>query len=164
MRRALGVVRALFWASAALWAILVALSWAAPALLEERFFLTLSGASLGLAMVSSGFLFWQELRAGRQELRTIRRENRALLTEEGSEWTPKTWLYATAFGLSFFVSWYLLPACSSPEPKPPAFERRRSLRREAGRHLPHDTDAARPCSSSPRPAALLFRGGAGKIS
>jgi hypothetical protein len=30
--------------------------------------------------------------------------------EESEEWTPKAWLYATAFGLSFFVSWYLLPA------------------------------------------------------
>ena len=110
MRRVVGVVRALFWASAVLWAVLVALSWAVPALLEKRFFLNLSGASLGLAMVSSGFLFWQELRAGRQESRTIRRENRALLTEEGGEWTTEAWLYATAFGLSFFVSWYLLPA------------------------------------------------------
>lgn len=110
MRRLISVVTAVFWASAVLWAVLVALSWAAPALLEERFFLNLSGASLGLAMVSSAFLFWQELRTGRQELRAARRENRAILMEEGSEWTPKAWLYATAFGLSFSVSWYLLPA------------------------------------------------------
>jgi hypothetical protein len=110
MRRVMGVVTLVFWASAALWAVLVALSWFAPALLEERFFLNLSGASLGLAMVSSAFLFWQELRAGRQESRAIRRQNRAIPVEEGSEWTPKAWLYATAFGLSFFVSWYLLPA------------------------------------------------------
>jgi hypothetical protein len=110
MRRVVGVVTVLFWASAALWAVLVALSWAAPTLLEELFFLNLSGASLGLAMVTSGFLFWQELRAARQELRAVRRENRAIRVEEGSEWTPKAWLYATAFGLSFFVSWYMLPA------------------------------------------------------
>jgi hypothetical protein len=110
MRGVVGVITVLFWASAALWAVLVALSWAAPSLLEERFFLNLSGASLGLAMVSSGFLFWQELRAGRQELRASRRQYRAIRVEEGSEWTPKAWLYATAFGLSFFVSWYLLPA------------------------------------------------------
>jgi hypothetical protein len=110
MSRMVSVVTALFWGSAALWAVLVTLSWAAPALLEERLFLNLSGASLGLAMVSSAFLFWRELRAGRQELRAVRRRNRAIHVEEGSEWTPKAWLYATAFGLSFFVSWYLLPA------------------------------------------------------
>ena len=110
MRGVVGVITVLFWASAALWAVLVALSWAAPSLLEERFFLNLSGASLGLAMVSSGFLFWQELRAGRQELRASRRHYRAIRVEEDSEWTPRAWLYATAFGLSFFVSWYLLPA------------------------------------------------------
>jgi hypothetical protein len=110
MRRVVGVVTVLFWASAALWGVLVALFWTAPALLEERFFLNLSGASLGLAMISSGFLFWQELRASRHELRAIRRQNRAIRVEEGSEWTAKAWLYATAFGLSFFVSWYLLPA------------------------------------------------------
>ena len=79
-------------------------------MLEERFFLNLSGASLGLEMVSSAFLLWQGLRAGRQALRAVRRENRAIPVEEGGDWTPKAWLYATAFGLSFFVSWYLLPA------------------------------------------------------
>lgn len=79
-------------------------------MLEERFFLNLSGASLGLEMVSSAFLLWQGLRAGRQELRAVRRENRAIPVEEGGDCTPKAWLYATAFGLSFFVSWYLLPA------------------------------------------------------
>jgi hypothetical protein len=83
MRRVMGVVTIVFWASAAVWAVLVALSWVAPALLEERFFLNLSGASLGLAMVSSAFLFWQELRAGRQE-------SRAIPVEEGGEWTPKS--------------------------------------------------------------------------
>jgi hypothetical protein len=30
--------------------------------------------------------------------------------DEDEEWTPRAWLYATAFGLSFFLSWYLLPA------------------------------------------------------
>src|ERR671916_719352 len=70
----------------------------------------LSGASVGLAMVCSGFLFWPEVRANRQQLRAIPRESRDISTEEGDEWTPKAWLYATAFGLSFFVSWYLLPA------------------------------------------------------
>lgn len=110
MRRVVGVVTVLFWASAALWAVLVALSWAAPALLKERSFVNLSGASLGLAMISSAFLFWQEVRANRQEFRAVRRQSRGIPVEEGSEWTPKAWLYATAFGLSFFVSWYLLPA------------------------------------------------------
>jgi hypothetical protein len=49
---------------------------------------------LGLAMVSSVLLFWQELRANRQD----------------DEWTPMGWLYATAFGLSAFLSLYMLPA------------------------------------------------------
>jgi hypothetical protein len=61
-------------------------------------------------MVSSAILFWQELRANRQESHAVRRESRDISVEEGEEWTPKAWHYATAFGLSFFVSWYLLPA------------------------------------------------------
>jgi hypothetical protein len=69
----------------------------------------LSGAVVGLTMVSSGFLFWQELRTNRQELRPLRRKSH-IPVEEGDEWSPKAWLYATTFGLSFFVSWYLLPA------------------------------------------------------
>ena len=110
MRRLVGVIMVLFWASAALMTALVVLSWVAPGVRDEQTFLTLSGASVGLAMVSSGFLFWQELRTNRQELRAIRRESRDIRAEEGDEWSPKAWLYATAFGLSFFVSWYLLPA------------------------------------------------------
>ena len=110
MERVVSLMTVAFWASAGLWVVLVALSGVAPALLDERFFLNLSGASLGLAMVTSASLFWQELRASRQELRAIRRENRAIRVEEDSEWTPRAWLYGTAFGLCFFVSWYLLPA------------------------------------------------------
>jgi hypothetical protein len=110
MRRVVGVVTVLFWGSAALMTALVGLSWVAPGVRDEQSFLSLSGASVGLAMVSSGFLFWQENRANRQVNRTVRRENRDIRVEEGEEWTPKAWLYATAFGLSFFVSWYLLPA------------------------------------------------------
>ena len=57
MRRVVGVVTGLFWVNTALWAVLVALSWAAPALLEERFFLNLSGASVGLARSRPGSCF-----------------------------------------------------------------------------------------------------------
>ena len=103
MRRLVGVVTVVFWASVALMMVLVVLSWVAPGLRDEQSFLSLSGVSVGLAMVCSGFLFWQQLRA-------IRRESRDISAEEGEEWTPKAWLYATAFGLSFFISWYLLPA------------------------------------------------------
>ena len=110
MERALGVVRVLFWASAALMTVLVVLFWAAPGVSAARSFNLLGGAVLGLAMVTSAFLFWQELRANRQELRTFRRESRDIRVEGDTEWTPKAWLYATAFGLSFFLSWYLLPA------------------------------------------------------
>jgi hypothetical protein len=111
MKRVVGATTVAFWTSAALWAVLVALFAVAPSfLLEERFFLTLSGASLGLAMVSSGFLFWQELRASRQELRAIRRKNHAIRVEDDREWTPRAWLYGTACALFFFVSWFLLPA------------------------------------------------------
>ncbi len=111
MKRVVGVTTVAFWTSAALWAVLVALFAVAPSfLLEERFFLTLIGASLGLAMVTSGFLFWQELRVSRQELRAIRRENRAIRVEDDREWTPRAWLYGIACALSFFISWFLLPA------------------------------------------------------
>jgi hypothetical protein len=110
MKRVVGGTAVAFWTSAALWAVLLALSAVAPSLLEERFFRTLSGASLVLAMVTSGFLFWQELRASRKELRAIRRENRAIRVEDDREWTPRAWLYGTACALFFFVSWYLLPA------------------------------------------------------
>ena len=111
MKRVVGGTTVAFWTSAALWAVLVALFAVAPSfLLEERFFLTLIGASLVLAMVTSGFLFWQELRASRQELRAIRRENRAIRVEDDREWTPRAWLYGIACALSFFVSWFLLPA------------------------------------------------------
>jgi hypothetical protein len=88
MRRVVGVVTVAFWASAALMTVLVGLSWVAPGLRDQQSFLLLSGVSVGLAMVCSGLLS----------------------AEEGEEWTPKAWLYATAFGLSFFISWYLLPA------------------------------------------------------
>ena len=111
MKRVVGGTTVVFWTSVALWAVLVALFAVAPSfLLEERFFLTLIGASLVLAMVTSGFLFWQELRASRQELRAIRRENHAIRVEDDREWSPRAWLYGIACALSFFVSWFLLPA------------------------------------------------------
>ena len=110
MRRLVGVTKVLFWASVSMTAVLVLISWVASGLRDERSFLLLSGASVGLAMVSSGFLFWRELRDIRQESRAVRRESRDIPVEEIGEWTPRAWLYATAFGLSFFLSWYLLPA------------------------------------------------------
>jgi hypothetical protein len=110
MRRVVGVATVLFWASAALMTVLVVLFWVAPGLREARSLNLLGGMFVGLAMVSSAFLFWQELRANRQEIRAVRRESRGISVDEDEEWTPKAWLYATAFGLSFFLSWYLLPA------------------------------------------------------
>ncbi len=110
MRRLVGVTTILFWASASITLVLVALSWVASGLRDEWAFNLSSGAAVGLAMVTSGLLFWLELRDTRRESRTLRRENRAVPVEDLGEWTPKAWLYATAFGLSFFVSWYLLPA------------------------------------------------------
>ena len=110
MRRVVDVVTVLFWASAALMAAWVALSWVAYGVRDERSFLLLGGALLALTMVSSAFLFCYEARASRREHRAVRREKRAVPVDEGGEWTPMAWLYATAFGLSFFVSWYLLPA------------------------------------------------------
>ena len=110
MRRMVGVVTVAFWASAALMTVLVGLSWVAPGLRDEQAFLSLSGVSVGLAMVCSGLLFWHEVRANRQQLRAVRRESRDISVEEGNEWTPRAWLYALAFGFSFLLSWYLLPA------------------------------------------------------
>jgi hypothetical protein len=115
MRRVVGVATVLFWASAALMTVLVVLFWVTPGLREERSLNLLGGIFVGLALVSSGFLFWQERRAIRQESRTVRRESREISVEEDEEWTPRAWLYATAFGLSFFLSWYLCcQPCSSP--------------------------------------------------
>ena len=110
MRRVVGVAAVLFWASAALMTVLVVLFWVAPGLREERSLHLMGGVFVGSAMVSSAFLFWQERRAIRQESRAARRESREISVEEDEEWTPRAWLYATAFGLSFFLSWYLLPA------------------------------------------------------
>jgi ABC-type Fe3+ transport system permease subunit len=110
MKRVLGVATVVFWVSAALMAVLVVLSWVAPGVRDAWSFNLLGGTCAGLAMISSAFLFWQELRSNRQELRAVRRESRDISVEEGNEWTPKAWLYATAFGISFLLSWYLLPA------------------------------------------------------
>ena len=110
MRRVVGVATVLFWASAALMTVLVVLFWVAPGLREERSLNLLGGIFVGLAMVSSAFLFWHERRAIRQESRAVRRESREISVDEDEEWTPRAWLYATAFGLSFFLSGYLLPA------------------------------------------------------
>ena len=110
IKRVVGVVTVVFWVSAALMTVLVVLSWAAPGMRDQWSFNLLGGTCAGLAMVSSAFLFWQELRTNRQELRAVRRESRDISMEEGNEWTPRAWLYATAFGFSFLLSWYLLPA------------------------------------------------------
>jgi hypothetical protein len=100
MRRLVGVVTVVFWASVALMMVLVVLSWVAPGLRDEQSFLSLSGVSVELVMVCSALLFWQENCANRQQLRAVRRESRDIrVEEEGEEWTPKAWLYATAFSL-----------------------------------------------------------------
>lgn len=102
MRRAVGFAKVLLWACAALLAILVVLSWAAPGLRDETSFLLLGGT----AVVCSAFLLWRELRTNRRELRAARRESRDVPFEEGAEWTSKVWFYV----LTFFLSWYALPA------------------------------------------------------
>jgi len=104
-----GVVTVLFWASATLAIVLAVLAWAVPGLREAWSFNLLGGACVGLAMVSSAFLFWQELHSNRQEMRAVRRESRDISVEEGNEWTPRALLYGLAFGFSFVLSWYLLP-------------------------------------------------------
>jgi uncharacterized membrane protein (DUF4010 family) len=96
MRRAISVaVKALFWTSVALATVLVLISWVVPELTTLRAFDLLDGAALGVAMVTSGSLFWQDVRTNRQH---------------DDEWSPVAWLYATAFGLSLFISLYMLPA------------------------------------------------------
>lgn len=107
---ALVAVTVLFWVSTALMVVLTLLSWVAPGIREERSFDLLDGACVGLVMVTSGFLFWRELRTNRRASRAGRRETRGVLVEEDNDWTPMAWLYATAFGLSSFISLYLLPA------------------------------------------------------
>src|SRR5215212_1337957 len=87
MRRVVGVATVLLWASAALMTVLVVLFWVAPGLREERSLNLLGGIFVGLAMVSSAFLFWQELRANRQESRAVRRESRDTFVDEDEEWT-----------------------------------------------------------------------------
>jgi len=110
MRRAIGAAKVLLWACAALLAILVVLSRAAPGLRDESSFLLLSGTAVVPAVVSSAFLLWQELRDNRQVLRAARRESRDVPFEEGAEWTSKGRFYVLAFLLSFSLSWYVLPA------------------------------------------------------
>ena len=84
LQRAVAVVTVLFWASAALMTVLVVLSWVAPGVRDAWSFNLLGGTCAGLAMISSAFLFWQELRANRQQLRDVRRESRDILVEEGN--------------------------------------------------------------------------------
>ena len=110
MRRLVGVTTILFWASASVMAVMVVLAGVASGLRDQWAFNLSSGVAVGLAMVTSGLLFLLELRDIRRESRNVRRENRAVPVEDLGEWSPKAWLYATAFGLSFFLSWYLLPA------------------------------------------------------
>ena len=92
MSRVVGVATVLFWASAALMTVAALLSLVAPGLREVWSFNLLGGTCAALAMVSSAFLFWQELSANRQLMRAARRENRDIPREEDNEWTPKAWL------------------------------------------------------------------------
>ena len=57
MKRVVGVVTVLFWASAALMTVLVVFSSALPGVREEWSFNLLGGTGAGLAMISSAFLF-----------------------------------------------------------------------------------------------------------
>ncbi len=109
MSRVVRVMRVLFWASATLTVVLVMLSWFVAGAREAWSFNLFGGISVGLVMISSAFLFWQELRTNRQEMRAAWRESRDICIEEGDEWSPKAWLYATAFGFAFALAWYLLP-------------------------------------------------------
>jgi ABC-type nickel/cobalt efflux system permease component RcnA len=109
MRRVVGAAAFVFWASGALVAVLVVLSLAAPELQDERSFPTLGGAAVGLAMITSAFLFWHELRADRRELRASRQESRDIPVKDYGEWSPKAWIYAIAFIVYFVFSWFLLP-------------------------------------------------------
>jgi len=109
MQGAAGVMTVIFWASVPLLVVFLVLSWAVPALSNERTFNLLSGAVLMLTMISSAFLFWQERGANRREMRRILRESRDVSVEGINEWTPRAWLYVIALEVSFFLSWYLLP-------------------------------------------------------
>jgi hypothetical protein len=107
--RPLGVITIVFWASVTLMAVLAILSMVVPGLREVWSFNLLGGTCAALATISSAFLFWQELSANRQRMRDARRENRNIPREDDNEWTPKAWLYATALGISFLLTWYLVP-------------------------------------------------------
>ena len=107
--RSLGVITIVFWASVTLMAVLAILSMVVPRLREVWSFNLLGGTGAALAMVTSAFLFWRERRVNRQQMREIRRRSRAIPGEEDNEWTAKELLYATAFGISFLLTWYLVP-------------------------------------------------------
>jgi hypothetical protein len=109
VRRAVGAARGVLWACTALMAVLVVLAWAAPGLQEEPAMLLLCCAAAVPGTVGSAFLFWQEIRANRRELREARRESRDVPFEEGAEWTSKAIYYGIAFFLFFSVSWYVVP-------------------------------------------------------
>ena len=116
MRRAVGAARGVLWASTALVAVLVVLTWAAPGLQDEPAMLLLGCAAAVAGTAGSSFLFWQEIRANRLELRQARRESRDVPFEEGAEWTSKAIYYGIAFFLYFCLSWYVVPTflLSSP--------------------------------------------------
>ena len=96
MQSVAGVMKVVFWASAALMVVFLVLSWAVLALGNERTFDLPSGAALVPIMVSSALLLWQELSANRREMRRIRRESRDISVEGSNEWTPTAWLYVVA--------------------------------------------------------------------
>jgi hypothetical protein len=96
MRRLVGVVTVLFWASVVLVTVLVGALLGRPRATIRTVLPQLKRRVGGAGYGFSAFLFWQELR-------NVRRKSYVISVEEGDEWTPKAWLYATAFGLSFFV-------------------------------------------------------------
>jgi len=109
VRRAVGAARGVLWACAALVVVLMVLAWAAPGLQDEPAMLLLGCAAAVPGMAGSAFLFWQEIRGNRLELRQARSESRDVPFEEGAEWTSKAIYYGTAFFLFFSLSWYVVP-------------------------------------------------------
>ena len=102
----------------ALVAVLVTLAWAAPGLQDEPALLLVGCVAAVPGMVGSAFLFWQEIRSNRRELRQARRESRDVPFEEGAEWTSKAIYYGIASSCSSPSPGTLCQPSFCPRPKP----------------------------------------------
>lgn len=95
-------LRVVFYISAPLFAVVVALSWfsydALVGFLGPAYFVRLAGALIGAVLVSSGLLMWNEWR-----------KNPVEETDRG-EWTGNQLLYSIAFAIAVIISVYYLPA------------------------------------------------------